>query len=144
MACQAIAAFESGCTGLLVPRESLGQLTSAAWPDEGDGSKPSEDVVRRWEEAKGRLLIKAVDTVEQLAVFYFPALAGKGRKRPRRGSGGAADAAVKGEDVGPTSVVRVPLWELNETGVVEACLVPGLEQPVGRMEEGRAFEEADS
>lgn len=118
----------------------MGQLTSAAWPDEGDGSKPSEDVVRRWEEAKAKLLFKAVDTVEQLAVFYFPALAGKRRKRLRRG----ADAAAKGEDVGPTSVVRVPLWELNETGVVEACLVRGLEQPVGRMEEGRAFEEVDS
>lgn len=153
---QAVAAYQAGMRGLVLPRESVEQLTSNEWPVEEGEAATSEEVRQQWEVAKRHLLFKAVDSLDELAAFLIPGFmtpaggrAG-GKRKQKAGSGGSSSssrrrggaAAVVSASVpqsddddhdflGPVVVLRIPMPEMGYAATVEACLVKGLENPVG-------------
>lgn len=136
---QAMAAYEQGASGLVLPRASLQDVVSPHWPAEDDA--PSAGDWRRWEQAKAALLFKPVSSLQELAAFLYPNLPraptrSSQRTASRRRQGGSSTDSM-GEEVGPASVVRVPLWGLERAGTVEACLVRGAVEPVRTCVRGR-------
>lgn len=126
---QAVAAFQDGCKGFILPLASLPQLLDDTWPVTPEEPVVAQEVRDLWPQARAQLLFKPVSSVVELVAFYFPGLAAKAR------SGTAAGGRQRGrkrqvlkEDVGRLSRTAVPIWGGSGGTVlvmVEACLVKG-------------------
>jgi hypothetical protein len=130
---QAVAAYRTGNTGVILPIANLDDVRSDEWPVD---SVVSEDVRRMWPVARRNLLFKGVETLEETIAFVFPSLASSLQGPARRARGRPAGVkrarvASRGprEEVGPATFVTTPVPGIDGKQRVlaraEACFVRG-------------------